>query len=618
MSDGAPISQEIRLPTDFSDVTAATKLLDQLIGRVDKLEHANAHQHGEAKKHHEESEHGFKSLWETMGRVVKREAELAVGIRAVGLAGLQAKEHMTEFLEFIGAEAALDLFKELAEKVIDVGKEAIKSAAYAERMNFALDAAAGGGEAGENVRKWVEANAKFSEFTEAQNEAAYLRLRRFGVGNEKAGLYMKAAEDLAAMAAPGEREGVYNEGLEAFARLSAKGRLDARSAMRLGIGVEDLKTLPGFAGLSNEKVWQKAEKTNLDENTLLNLIVRHTGEKALGERAADASQLLLTKFTKLSELPELFYKRLGETGATKKLSQEIDVILDKLDPESASGKRIFGALETAFNSITTAIGEIDFESIADTITNDVLPAVTKMISLINPAINVIDKTMTGLHVLWRAGSDPLGAAGDVIAGKGIRKSALEQLGEQGRLPSQQDQPSLLKDLTGVTFVNRYLGGNYLRNTVLNPEWWHTSGKAAGEGYAQGMNEAGAGVTDAAMSMGESSHESLMSSIDAHSPSRLFAKAGGFAAEGYALGIEAGADRIGDAMDSTFRVPADSFGTAAASGIRSSQVTITIGDIIVQGGNTAPETVSAIREELRRSLRADFVDLLEQGDAEATA
>src|SRR6185312_898612 len=394
----APISQEIRLPTNTEEVGKAVAKLDEMLARVGKLEKAGENTHKKSQEHAKKEEGAFHNLFEAMGKVVKREVELAAGIRSVGAAGLEAKNKVGEFLEFVGAIAALELLKKIGEKIVEIGEESVRSAANAQRMNFALDAASGGASGGEAVRKWIEANAKHSEFTEEQNESAFLGLRRFGVGRDKAGLYMKAAEDLAAVSAPGERTAVYQEALNSLARVHSQGRIQARSAMQLGIGVDDLKTLPGFAGLSNQKVWEKAEKANLDENTLLNLIVKHTGEKAIGERAADASDLLLTKMTKISELPELFFKRLAKTDAIKKLTGELDVVLDKLDPDSPTGRKIFGGLESVFSTIADTVGEIDFDQVADSLTEDVIPALKEMLGLIKPTLDVIQTTIHGFGV----------------------------------------------------------------------------------------------------------------------------------------------------------------------------------------------------------------------------
>ena len=50
MSDGAPISQEIRLPTNSDEITKATAKLDELIARVGKLEHAGEGHHKATKE----------------------------------------------------------------------------------------------------------------------------------------------------------------------------------------------------------------------------------------------------------------------------------------------------------------------------------------------------------------------------------------------------------------------------------------------------------------------------------------------------------------------------------------------------------------------------------------
>ena len=145
-------------------------------------------------------------------------------------------------------------------------------------------------EKGENVRKWVEANAKHSEFSEATNEGAYLGLKRFGVTDQRAGLFMKGAEDLAAVAAPDQREAVYHEALAGFARMHARGKVDARSAMRgFGFGVEDFAEgfLPG--PIQGEK--HKRDRESRSEWQRRRHRERHskydpqadTGEKGLGE-----------------------------------------------------------------------------------------------------------------------------------------------------------------------------------------------------------------------------------------------------------------------------------------------------------------------------------------------
>lgn len=579
MGDGAPISQEIRLPTKSDEVATATKKLDELIARVDKLDQRT-------ERHHKKSEAGWKGVGQTIE---------------------DTKRKTKDFFEFIGAVAAFEILDKIADKFIDIGREALTAAAKAERMNFAIDAAAGGKEKGDQVRKFVGENAKFSEFSEGENESAYLRLKRFGVEDQKAGLYMKAAEDLAAMAGPDERKGVYDEALSAFTRMHARGKLDMRSAMRLGLGVEDFKQLPQFQGKSNKAISKAMQSGsgNVTENDILGMIIKHTGEKGLGERAAQASQLLLTRWTKITELPERFYKRLAETTAITKLSNALGGMLDKLDPDSPLGKRIFGGLESTFASLADKIGEIDFETLGETITRDVIPAMKAMIGMIAPMIEGFERLFRGAHRMH-----------DMFAG-----------GEKGAT-ARSEAAASLKGAVGIDTTKSVptsaashiplLGWFVRRGEAATAEKAAAAGRAHAAGYAGGIDKSSGMSEAAASSTGESSHEALMSSIDARSPSRKTQEAGAYFGEGFAIGIERSAGRIEDAIDSTFHVPAGRFNPPSVAGGRGMRLTIGDINITVAGGNTNAETAGALIDELKKSLKPMFVDLMDEVDAEAEA
>lgn len=603
-----PISQEIRLPTESSQVGEATKKLDALIARIEKMEHATASAGKAQHEHAKKSESAFGQLGHAMGAVVKREAQLAVGIHSIGIAAGEAHAKVGEFLEFIGAEAALELLKEIGERVLDIGKEAIQAAAMAERMNFAIDNAAGGKEQGEQVRKWVEQNAKFSEFSEEVNESAYLQLKRFGVESQKAGLYMKAAEDLAAMAAPGERQGVYSEALSAFQRMHARGKLDMRSAMRLGLGVEDFATLPQFQGMSTKAISKAVQSGsgNVTENDILNMIVKHTGEEGLGQRAAEASQLLLTRWAKITELPERFYKRLAETGAITKLSDALGRALEQLDPDSPLGKRMFGALESTFSFVADKVGEIDFQHIGTVITEDVLPAIKTMAGLIDSIVGGTERVYRGLHRVYTmiaGSSEERRKAGNEAAASILGMKNTELFDKADKRADKYTR-----------VANPFFGGGLAK---ANEEASAESGEAHGTGYAKGIDSSATMSEAAATSTGEGSHEALMSAIDAHSPSRKTEEAGGHFGEGFALGIERSAGRIDDAIDSTIRMPTG--GATSVAGIGRG-VTVTFGDIhiAVSGGHTNPDTAGAVIDELKKSLKPMFIDLMDEIDAEGSA
>lgn len=632
MADGAPISQEIRLPTDVDGLTSAAAKLDAIIARVEKLERATARHASRSESHGRKTESSIDGVGKAFERAGRHSESASARIRhsvgGVGHAIKYVKNETHDLLEAIGLIAAFEIGEKIVDKVMEIGKEMMHAAAMAERMNFAIDAAAGGKEGGERTRKFLEGNSKFSEFSEAQNESAYLYLKRFGVGQQKAGLFMKGAEDLAAVADPAQREGVYQEALSAFARVHARGKIDTRSAMRLGIGVEDFATLPQFKGQNRKQISKalQGDTAHVSENDLLNLIMHRTGEKAIGERAADASQLLLTRMAKLSELPERFYKRLSETGAVAKLSESIGGILEKLDPDSPNGKKIFGALEATFNTIAETVHEIDFDQVASTITDDVLPALKLMASMIGPIVGAVERIAHGFGQAAMLFGGPAATMGVAAAGTTSKQrndmKAAAAAAISGKTESQLQEMGVFgRAWQGVkgalhTSVGMATGGSYVPfREEFAAAARDRAGKAIGDGFADGINASMPQAAASVMSLGEGAHDALMSSIDAHSPSRMTEEVGGHFGEGFAQGIEGSSGRIEDAMDSTMRIPAAALGGGSSIAGLGGAVSVTFAEgaiqIVVSGAGDQAGTADAVRDELARSIRPMLVDILEE-------
>lgn len=594
MGDGAPISQEIKLPTDSAELGKAVDKLDKLIASLAKSGSA-AKEHGE--KHRTEA------------------YKLRHEFGEMGHAAAYAKTEIKELLEFTGILEGIELMKELAEKVVDIGKEAIVSAAAAERMNRVIDNASGGKIAGKENRDWLEEFSRKTEFTEAQGEGAFVDLKKSGTTDQQAKLAIKAAADIAAVSK--NKDEAFGTAIEAFQRLQSMGRIGARQLMPLGLGVADFKTLDRFKGQSDKAIRAAMEGGKIDKNELFQLIMARTGEKAIGEKAAANADLLGTKLSKLAELPERFYKKLADTKALNDLTKGLDSILQKLDPESPKGKQISEFFEKALEEgakvageLGDAIDQIDFDGMADTLKTDVVPAIEKMISLIGPAVRLIDKTLTGLHEGARLLTDPLGVARDVATGQ-ITKSAHQQLADKGALPSMQEH-SLASDLSGNTFLDKWTPLGYLHDTVFNPDWWSTKAKAMPDGVAAGIEAGTPEVAKASAEMGEASHDAFMSpaGIDAHSPSRKFHYGGQMAAEGVATGFESKADRIANAMTTTLGPRVSGVGSRTATGGGGVHLTIAEGAIPIHVNGGTGDIGGQVREELTRALVPALIDALE--------
>jgi hypothetical protein len=540
MSDGRPISQEIRLPTNVEDVNKAIAKLDALIAQTHKLERA-----GES--HRKKTTEGFRGI----GRSID-----------------EAKGKFREFSEFIGASLALEGLTKIAEKFADIGKEALTAAAHAQRMNFAIDAAAGGKERGENVRKWVEANAKHSEFSEATNESAYLGLKRYGVDNKSAGLFMKGAEDLAALAAPDQREAVYQEALSGLARVHARGKIDARSAMRLGIGVEDFKSLPQFKGMNGRQVSKALETSNVSENDLLNLIVKHAGEKGLGQRGFEASQLLETKMAKLGELPERFYKQLGEGEGAQRMTEALDALLARFDPSTEKGKKLTATMQSVFKEIASDIEPVTI-------------LIEKTIGAMEKLVHVAGAANDFLHKWTPLGFLEDKVSGSIENGAGVGE---QQLGE--RMPKNFDYQAARARLHEERQIDSTKVDLY-------------TGEAVSDGLATGIKRRAPAAVNAAGELGEDAEKATKDKLGIHSPSKVFQGLGEMTGEGFRVGLRS--TDLGDLFDSTMQVRAPSFASIAMparDGAPNLSVTV---NVTASGGQDGAGLGQIIAQAVRREV-----------------
>ncbi|HXJ49019.1 MAG TPA: hypothetical protein VNF91_07620 [Candidatus Acidoferrum sp.] len=592
MADGAPISQEIKLPTDSAELGKAVLKLDELIGKLGKSGQA-AKDH--SAKHHDEA------------------YKLRHEFGQMGHAAEYAHTEVKELLEFTGILEAIELTEKLVEKVIDIGKEAVKSAAEAERMNRVIDNASGGKVAGKENREWLEEFSKKTEFLEAQGEGAFVDLKKVGSSDQQAKLAIKAAADIAAVSK--NKDEAFGATVEAFARLERTGKISNRTLAPLGLGEKDFASLPQFKGMNHKQLSAAIEKGSVSKNDLYALILARTGEKAIGEKASANADLLGTKLSKLSELPERFYKKLADTSALKSLTKGLDSILEKLDPESPKGKQISEFFEKALEEgaklageLGDAIDSIDFGAIGDSLHDDVIPAVEDLISLIKPAAEIIGTTVKGLAI----------AAHYISGNKTAQEQAAATSAYQGN-KAAADSGSLWAKIK-APFLRHAAGADSEEAAVETSMGTMSRAKARqmglliSQGVVEGIVSGKADVEKAAADLGDSSHEAFMSpaGIDAHSPSRKFHYGGQMAAEGVALGFESKANRIADAMTTTLgpRVTTGGGGRVATGG-RAIHLTVAEGAVQMSvHGGAGGDIAGQVRDELRKNFVPILVDTLE--------
>lgn len=135
------------------------------------------------------------------------------------------------------------------------------------------------------------------------------------------------------------------------------------------------------------------------------------------------------------------------------------------------------------------------------------------------------------------------------------------------------------------------------------------------GFVNGITGGLGAVVDAARSIGRTAADSVATTLNMHSPSRVMMEMGSFAARGFAMGVEAGAPAAGDAMAAAVSPPVPAVGNGGAGGASGGRgpITVTLGDIHATGGDDPEATGKAIARNVRAELRTLLEELLgEQG------
>jgi hypothetical protein len=516
-------------------------------------------------------------------------------------------DHHSVFAEVFSAELAKDALEKVLEKVIEIGTEAIKSAASEERMMRVFESHAGSKELGEQNELWTDILAKKTEFTEKQTEGAFIDLKTVGASDQEAKLALKAAADIAAVSK--NKNEAFSSTIEAFSRLQRTGVVSNRTLAPLGIGVKDFKTLDSMKGLSDKAIAKRMEEGKIDRSDLFKLIMSRAHETSIGEKAAGNADLLGTKMEKLQELPERFFKKLGDTKAIKTLSTAIDGVLQKLDPDSPTGKKISGFLETAFEgaaslaeTIGSAIDNIDFESVADTIKNDVVPALKTMIGWIKPVVDEVQGILSGLH------------------------SVYDLLHSKGEFAKYNDRNLRSEDPTaGLARVREAAGKSAAKSVTVGDgaKAWHGAfhivGAAGGDGLAEGLDKKRPKVKEHGAAMAAEAPAGAKETLQVESPSVVFEDIGAMTAAGFIQGIEAGSGDVERAVSRAFdvRPPAGGRGGGGSSAGSPSMVIQQV-VINVDGGKDGGEQGRRAADAFDARVRALWISMLEQAKLEAGA
>lgn len=501
---------------------------------------------------------------------------------------LKKAKSIAEF-EFIreGAEKLLEFPGELAEKIKELGEDAIMTAAKTERMGRAFENALGK-DVGKDAFEYFDAIADKTEFTHEQIRGMGLELAKSGFKGEGLKNAAAAISDLGSMTADPVAGAEAATG--ALQRIMTTGRVEGRALEPFGIHKGDFeKELSAETGLGLKAMHKAMEAGTIPTETVLNSVFKSitnkTGED-LGTLGTHMADTLESRLAHLKEKPDLLFEGLKDTAGFQQISEFIGRLGDSLNPDSALGKILSSSLSSALGSIGDTLAGLDLNDIF-TKAADVIKGLPDDLKLFGQVLNdqVIPavKDLLALMDVMLTTINGFGVAAHFLSG---HKTAEEQTHAEAAFTANQQTAA-----TGGFFdkVVANLKAPFLAaDSGLEkphdssaqlpyglPAKYYAATKNAGandvKGYAQGVESSTAIATGAMSSMADATTDALKDAHQQKSPSRLFAGIGEMDAEGYAMGIEGSADRISDAIDSTFSQPSASPAVTGSAG----QMTVVI-------------------------------------------
>lgn len=341
------------------------ELSGNFAGALEKDAQATEHAEGATKKHRKELE-----LFE--GEIGKAKASL--GGFGFNLEAFSKGGSLFTFDLAEGLRSVVDLASEVTEKIIDLGKEMVRSAAGAEDLGLAIKLDVGE----EGAKKINELGESFanSRFSPAQIKEALLPLLEQGQ-TDPAQLndMATAATDIAARRKSG-LAGV-NAALSAFQQIGLRREVNSRMLRELSINEHDFYAdLGGLLGVSAEQAKAQAQKGKLQSKTLLSVALNQIAQReggALGTATNEGNKTLGATLDRLTNLKDEIPAKLAGGQGMKALQGALDTFVDTL--EGPVGTELVNTIDNAFltlfGDLSGPEGAKKFEGVIIDVTNDI-------------------------------------------------------------------------------------------------------------------------------------------------------------------------------------------------------------------------------------------------------
>jgi hypothetical protein len=401
-SPAEKISGALKGTEDALNKTAAAG--DRAEGGLGKAAHGASQLHGElGKLKTSVGSLDLEKLWESF------KGGAVGGILTLGLGEVAEKvgETFGEAVNVLieGLELALD-------KAIEIGEEFVKVGAAQQKTALTYQLLFGK-QAGEHALEFGDQVTKRSGVTNPEFRASTITLGRAGFrpGQELATVQAAVADMKAFGVDVQETAGL-------FARIKSTSRLEGRALRSLGLNQVDLfNELGKLLHTTAADARKRAQEGKLKPETLISVvesaIMRAEGGKALGSADTLAGKTVAAEIDQLKALPDRYMEAFSKSRGFSSLSDFLDRLLTKLDPDGPTGKKILkllGQITDGFFSLFETVGDNDaIDTFGDAILG-VLNAIRAIVPVVRLFVGMIEVAAHWAKSVW----DFLAAAGEAM------------------------------------------------------------------------------------------------------------------------------------------------------------------------------------------------------------
>lgn len=481
---------------------------------------------------------------------------------------LHVGEAIAHSLEF-----AVEVGKKLAETVMDIGKEIFEAAGVAQKQALSFKLLLGD-EGAEEALGYIDKIAKHSEFTRTELKTLTQQALFSGFGKEQLSNILPAVLDLATLKGGGI--GAAEESLGALSRIKLTGHVDSRSLLRLGM---EPQALAKQLGMTVKEMEAAVTGGTLGADKAINAVydlIEKRQHGLLGTAAVEGGGTFMASIHKLTKLPESFFEKIADTKSFGKLTDFLDKLVKYLDPDSEFGRKVVKAITDTFDKL--------FDGLEP---DAVMTKIEGWLQGITGFIDDLPNKIGSLEQAWKQIKPAVEATAEtfLMIAKVVRELARE-LGEMTSALSKGYQGAKLFG----GFLTEGIGSNrFDPKTIDEMQGKIDAAKGLGGALTRGLNSSQPDVSNAASNLADAATGAIQSTLEMHSPSRVFERMGVLTAQGFAMGLDHSAGMVSDAMSAT--MSPDDMGGIGTGGSRGgfgqTSVSVEI-NVNVEGGGDGEE------------------------------